>query len=180
MNTYILFLRAVNVGGHNIIKMKDLSIWLRELNFQNIRTHLQSGNVVFCAASSDATALVSAIEAMLLRKTNLSLTCLLRNVDELVQINQLIDRHQANKLPDTNLFVTLLSQTPSAENMAKLKETKTGQDMFFAYARDVIVVCQQPYHKTKLSNHLFEQALKVKATSRNSKTMRALLELLSI
>ncbi len=54
MKTYIALLRGINVSGHNIIKMADLKFMLEEMNYKNVRTYLQSGNVVFgCDESSD-------------------------------------------------------------------------------------------------------------------------------
>ena len=47
MNTYIAFLRGINVGGNNILPMKELSKLLEDLGLQTVKTYLASGNVVF-------------------------------------------------------------------------------------------------------------------------------------
>jgi uncharacterized protein (DUF1697 family) len=46
MNTYILLFRGINVGGNNILPMKALTALLESLGYQQIRTYIQSGNVV--------------------------------------------------------------------------------------------------------------------------------------
>ena len=46
MKTYIVLFRGINVGGNNILPMKELSAILAENNYQDIRTYIQSGNVV--------------------------------------------------------------------------------------------------------------------------------------
>jgi len=176
MKTYILFLRAVNVGGNNMIKMKDLCDWMEELKFKNIKTYLQSGNVVFQSPPKNEYELSQLIANMILCKTNLNIACQIRNVEEIKHINALLDRHESQKSPDSNLFVTLFSELASPENIQKLKEAKTDNDVVYVYGREAIVECFQPYHKTKLTNNLFEKMLKVKATSRNDKTMRALMK----
>lgn len=47
MKTYIVLLRGINVGGRNLIPMKDLVALLEQKGFQNVKTYIQSGNVVF-------------------------------------------------------------------------------------------------------------------------------------
>jgi uncharacterized protein (DUF1697 family) len=46
MNTYIIFLRGINVGGKNKIPMADLRKCLDELGFSNVSTYIASGNVI--------------------------------------------------------------------------------------------------------------------------------------
>ncbi|MCI0649682.1 MAG: DUF1697 domain-containing protein, partial [Chloroflexi bacterium] len=47
MLTYIALLRGINVGGHHKLPMKALQALLENLGLQNVKTYLQSGNVVF-------------------------------------------------------------------------------------------------------------------------------------
>ena len=47
METYFAFLRGINVSGQKMIKMEDLTKALKELHFRNIRTYIQSGNIIF-------------------------------------------------------------------------------------------------------------------------------------
>lgn len=54
MNLYAAFLRGINVGGHNIIKMAGLAALFSELGFGNVFTLLQSGNVVFSSSKRGA------------------------------------------------------------------------------------------------------------------------------
>lgn len=46
MKTYIVLLRGVNVGGKNLLKMKELKQLLEDSNFDNVKTYIQSGNIV--------------------------------------------------------------------------------------------------------------------------------------
>lgn len=47
MTTYLALLRGINVGGNTLIKMTDLKEALETANFENVRTYIQSGNVIF-------------------------------------------------------------------------------------------------------------------------------------
>lgn len=65
MTTYVAFLRAINVGGHAIVKMTDLRDAFAAAACKNVRTLIQSGNVVFDAAAKNTAALFQRIRAKL-------------------------------------------------------------------------------------------------------------------
>ena len=52
MHTFILLLRGINVGGNNVLPMKELAVLLETLGWQRVKTYLQSGNVVAQTARS--------------------------------------------------------------------------------------------------------------------------------
>ena len=56
MTRYVTLLRGVNVGGANVIKMVDLARVVRELGYDDVKTVLASGNVVFTSSDSAAIA----------------------------------------------------------------------------------------------------------------------------
>lgn len=47
MNTYIALFRGINVGGRNLLPMKDLVRLMEENNYQNVKSYIQSGNLIF-------------------------------------------------------------------------------------------------------------------------------------
>lgn len=55
MTVYAALLRAINVGGAGALKMADLTALCEDIGFGDVRTLLQSGNVVFTARGTDAT-----------------------------------------------------------------------------------------------------------------------------
>ncbi len=61
MATWIALLRGINVGGNNIIKMADLKSDLESLKLKNVRTYIQSGNVVFDSTAKTASSLTKKI-----------------------------------------------------------------------------------------------------------------------
>src|SRR5690606_4869661 len=62
MKQYVALLRGINVGGKNIIRMAELRACFEVLDFANVRTYIQSGNVLFYADGLDRTALIGQIE----------------------------------------------------------------------------------------------------------------------
>ncbi len=52
MNAYIILLRGVNVGGKNLLPMKELKSLLEDASFDNVKTYIQSGNIVLKSAKN--------------------------------------------------------------------------------------------------------------------------------
>lgn len=69
-NQHLVLLRGINVGGKNIIKMVDLKASFEEMGFVNVRTYIQSGNVLLEADEKDKAALTTKIESGLSRRFN--------------------------------------------------------------------------------------------------------------
>jgi uncharacterized protein (DUF1697 family) len=65
MACYVALLRGINVGGNNVIRMEDLRGSFEVMGFQDVRTYIQSGNVVFRAAEADPARLAGKIERAL-------------------------------------------------------------------------------------------------------------------
>ena len=50
--TYIALLRGINLGGHKIVKMEQLRKAFADLGFEDVKTYIQSGNVVFKSSAA--------------------------------------------------------------------------------------------------------------------------------
>lgn len=59
---YLALLRGINVGGHNIISKDDLKRCFENLGMSNVRTYIQSGNILFRSSSRSMKSLTSEIE----------------------------------------------------------------------------------------------------------------------
>lgn len=70
MNQYLVLLRGINVGGKNIIKMVDLKASFEAMGFTNVRTYIQSGNVLLESAEKDKETLTVEIEQGLSKRFN--------------------------------------------------------------------------------------------------------------
>src|SRR5271169_6803998 len=109
MSNYIAMLRGINVSGHNIIKMEQLRASFAALGFSNVKTYIQSGNVVFEAAKDSVAGLSKKIEQMILRDFGFSVPVLLKTAKEMEEI---IKGNTLVKIPgidQTRLHVTFLS-----------------------------------------------------------------------
>lgn len=63
--TYVALLRGINVGGNSMLKMADLKVALIESGLKDVRTYINSGNVLFSSTSSDQDALARHISKVI-------------------------------------------------------------------------------------------------------------------
>ena len=177
MKTYIALLRGINVSGRKKIKMADLRAHLQELHFQNIRTYVQSGNVIFESMESSPVGVAAMVEKKIQEKYGFDVVALVKMRQELVQVLEnnpfLKDRQE-----DTSrLYVTFLAEHPSRECLKKLEEINYSPEEFILDGKDIYFFSPLGYGKAKMNNNFFEQKLKVAATTRNWNTINKLVDL---
>src|SRR5690349_2137395 len=83
MGTYIAMLRGINVSGHKIIKMEQLRESLEALALQNVRTYVQSGNVVFQTPEKSSENLAKKIASRILSDFGFSVPVLVKAAREI-------------------------------------------------------------------------------------------------
>ncbi len=86
MNLYIALLRGINVGGNNIIKMSDLVTAFEAQGHQDVRTYIQSGNVIFRTDEPDQDTLTGCLEETLSKTFSYTSSVVLRSVEEMKEI----------------------------------------------------------------------------------------------
>lgn len=176
METYISILRGINVGGHKLIKMQALTKLYEDLGFKNVKTYIQSGNVVFQAIQTDSTLLEKLISQKITEVFAFEVPIIVRLQKEIAKIyksNPFInDKHYDVSV----LHVTFLSQKPKQADVAKITGD-FGNDEFIISDKAIYLHCPNGYGNTKLTNTFFENKLKVSATTRNWKTTTELLNM---
>jgi uncharacterized protein (DUF1697 family) len=86
MNTYVAFIRGINVGGNNIIKMDRLKELCAGIGWQSVITYIQSGNVVFQSEINDKKLITSALEKMFQAEMQKEIKVVVLNLNEMKQI----------------------------------------------------------------------------------------------
>jgi uncharacterized protein (DUF1697 family) len=176
--TYITMLRGINVSGQKKIPMTDLKALYEQLGFKDIITYIQSGNVIFKTDPSSSTKeLNKRIEKSIEEKFGFKVPVIIRTLDEM---HIVIASNPLVKEPDVDtekLHVTFLEEKPLADHLSTINNPGVFSDRFFVVDSEVYLYCPNGYGNTKLSNTFFENKLKVKATTRNWKTVNKLFEL---
>ena len=168
MAKYAALLRGVNVAG-NKLSMADLTRLVGALGGSDVRTYLQSGNVVYSGTKKVA----AGLEQALLDELGVRSPVLVRSGAELAAV-------VAAKPYDADgkaVSVTFLADHPKSSALASIDATAFGSDRFEAIGREVYLHTPDGYGRSKLNNAFWERKLSTVATTRNWNTVLALAEM---
>src|SRR5258708_9060732 len=121
MANYIAMVRGINVGGHKKIKMDQLRKSFEALGFEQVKTYIQSGNVVFRGGKVSTQVLSRKIEAKILGDFGFSVSVISRTQDEMERTIQNNPFLKERGIDQTKLHVTFLSEAPAASAFQKMK-----------------------------------------------------------
>jgi uncharacterized protein (DUF1697 family) len=175
MTVYVSMLRGVNVGGSGRLQMHALREAYESLGLRDVRTLLQSGNVVFVSGIRDRGALAKRIMQELERRFDLAIDVVLRTSDELRSV---VDRGPLSsvELDPAKLLVMFLAAVPSAKAQAALLKAHKGPEMIEIRGPEIYLYYPLGVGGSKLTNAVIERALDVSGTARNWNTVTKLLD----
>jgi uncharacterized protein (DUF1697 family) len=175
LTVYVAMLRGVNVGG-NSLKMD----WLREacegMGWQDVRTYVQSGNIVF-SSRLGASKLAPTLKATIDAQTRLPVAVVVRSASEMAKVVAGNPFPKQKGVDLTKLHVTFLAEAPSKPALDKLDALAGTRDEYRLVKQEIYLHCPINYGQTKLSNTAIEKALSVGATTRNWNTVTTLSEM---
>jgi uncharacterized protein (DUF1697 family) len=174
METYISILRGINVGGQKKVLMDDLKKLYIEIEFKNVRTYIQSGNVIFDYEKSKPSQLAKQIEDKISEKYKFHVPVIIRNSFELQEILNNNPFLKEKNIDIEKLHITFLSDEPEKKKAEEILKFNYNPDKFICSKKEVYVYCPNGYGNTKLNNTFFERKLNVSATTRNLKTVNEL------
>lgn len=177
MKTYISILRGINVGGSKPIKMESLRTVYEGLGFKNVKTYIQSGNIVFQYKSIKPNTLKELIKKAILNEFKFDVPVLIIEADELISVLNSNPFLNKRKEDIKSLHVTFLSEEPTSINSKSISSEQFKPDEFIISKKLIYVFCPNGYGNTKINNNFFESKLKVNATTRNWKTVMELAKL---
>ncbi len=108
--TYVAFLRGVNVGGKSIVSMAAIKEALVALGLSDVRTYINSGNVIFSTRASDARQLTARIEKALEQHTGMAIKVLVMDHKTL---KKTVDAIPRNWVDDSSCTRPVLSSGAS-------------------------------------------------------------------
>jgi uncharacterized protein (DUF1697 family) len=173
---YAALLRGINLGGKNRLPMKDLAAMFVRAGCGDVKTYIQSGNVVFSAAASLTQRIPSLIAAQIEKKFKLEVPVLVRSHAELT----IVARSNPFLTPDQaieRLMVMFLATSPAPSAVTSLDPARSLPDEFAVRGREIYMRCPNGFAKTKLNNAYFDSKLATTSTGRNWRTVLTLLEM---
>ena len=172
----IALLRGINVGGKNKLPMKELAALFVAAGCVDVRTYIQSGNVVFRMGPAGGEDISSVISASILDHFGYRVPVITRTArafQEIVRANPFLE---AGAETD-KLHVMFLAELPDNASVEALDPERSPGDEFAVMGREIYLHCPNGVARSKLTNSYFDSRLSTTSTSRNWKTVQKLLEL---
>jgi len=167
---YIALLRGVNVGGRRE-PMKDLKNCFESLGCADVRTYIQSGNVVFEHSHESTPALVRRVEGKISNAFGFQIQTILRTKEALSEI---VDAFPFSRAEEERTHVTFLASRSARLSAGSLEAARSKSEKLVISGREVYLYCPDGYGVTKLSNSFLEKQSGVPATTRNWRTVLTL------
>jgi uncharacterized protein (DUF1697 family) len=177
MPIYIALLRGINIGPHKRMKMEKLRASCEGLGLSNVKTYIQSGNVIFRAGKLSSGALSKKMGERILRDFGFSADVISRTRDEMKRI---IDDNPFTKergMDVSKLHVVFLPHAPTAAAIKKLQDLTLAPDRVHPSANEIYFYFPNGVSGSSLWKHPLERVLSVAATMRNWNTINKLYEM---
>jgi uncharacterized protein (DUF1697 family) len=176
MKKFIALLRGINVSGQKQIKMSELKTLFEKSGFKNVETYIQSGNVIFSTKETSAKKLSSKISAAIKKQFGFEVRVIVVTPEEIE--DSLKKNPFIKKKKDTDkLYTIFLSEIPSKASINNFNKDDYLPEEFVIDGKCIYLFVPNGYGKAKINNNFFENKLKVFGTTRNLKTINALIEL---
>ena len=177
--SWVALLRGINVGGKNRLPMKELVAMFGAAGCSEVRSYIQSGNVVFHASADVVARLSEVIAERIEARFGFAAPIVLRSGDELAAIAR------ANPFlqPEADfsiLAVMFLADEPAAGAAAALDPNRSPPDELVVRGREIYLRCPNGFARTKLTNAWFDSKLRTISTSRNWRTVLQLLQMTQV
>lgn len=172
---YTAFLRGINVGGKNKVKMETLREVFSTLGFENVKTYINSGNIIFETKKTEGNKLAQKIEKAIEKEFSLSLKVMVRTmaeIEEIVENNPFAGQFENDK----DLHVMFLDEALPPEKRDFLLEQNSENEMFAVVNREIFCLLRVSVLDSLLGKDFIGKKLKVSATGRNWRTINKILQ----
>jgi uncharacterized protein (DUF1697 family) len=174
---YVAFLRAINVAGHGRVTMDAVRDRFTAVGCGNVRTIIQSGNVLFESPQRTSARIVKLARGKLRDVLGEEPEILLRSVEEIEGILKQAPFQAFEAEPETKLYVVFLAQQPRKKILFPLVSAKEALEAVGMNDREVFVVSRRKSNGFfGFPNAFVEEAFKTSATSRNWSTVTRIVE----
>jgi len=167
--THLALLRGINVGGKNLLPMKDLAGMFAEAGCTQVRTYIQSGNVIF-EAPAGASKIAGVVSASIERRFGFRIPVILRTSE---QVFKIIPENPFIKsvVDEKWLHVYFLANAPAARALGGLDPGRSAPDVFHVRGQEIYLHLLNGMARTKLTNAYFDSKLSTTCTARNWATV---------
>ena len=166
----VALLRGLNVGAHNRISMKELSLVFEAVGCTGLETYIQSGNVLFDASAALLKNVPALVAEVLQQKFEVTSPVIVRDGKELAAVvkhNPFLRRGEES----STLHVAFLVEVPAAALVKALDPNRSPPDEFIVKGRELYLHTPNGLGRTKLTNAWLDAKLAAVSTVRNWNTV---------
>jgi uncharacterized protein (DUF1697 family) len=171
MTIHIALLKGINMAGHKQVAMADLRDLVTQLGFVDVRSLLQSGNLIFRGRARSRASMERLLETEAEKRLALRTDFFVRSAVEwngIVAHNPF--REEAERDP-AHLAVMFFKDAPDADAVKALKAAVTGPEVIRADGRQAYVTYPNGFARSRLTTTLIERKLETRCTGRNWNTV---------
>jgi uncharacterized protein (DUF1697 family) len=174
---YIALLRGINVGAHKRMKMDKLRASCEALGFKNVRTYIQSGNVVFQASEASSEAVGKKLEAEILKTFGFSSDVIARTAKEIKQIIESNPLLKEAGVIAEKLHVVFLADAPMPDAKKKLEALTLPPDKVRHSGKEIYFYFPNGVSGSSIWKHSLDRILGTSGTMRNWKTVNTIYQM---
>lgn len=176
LGRYVALLRGINVGGKNMLPMKELAAMFVAAGCSEVETYIQSGNVVFSASAGVTKGLDAKITKRIEEKFGWRVPVVMRSAAQMKMVvmeNPFLKTGSEVEL----MYVYFLGAAPGVEMVAGLDAGRSPGDRFEVVGGEIYLELGNGMGNSKLTNAYFDSKLKTVSTARNWRTVLKLAEM---
>ncbi len=173
---YVALLRGINVGGKNKIKMEILREMFETEGFKDVKSYINSGNVIFETRKTDDKKLAAKIEKAIEKEFGLQIKTIVRAISEIEEIvkNNPFDGQFEN---DKDLHVFFLDEEMPDEKCEILLSNNNENEQFAVRGREIFCLLRVSVLESLIGKDYIAKKLQIPSTARNWRTVNKVLEL---
>ena len=173
----VSFLRGINIGAKNKLKMSEIVSIYTRLGYFKIATYLNTGNVVFIGTRKRPSHLIEKeIQDMIRHCQNLNIEVIVRTKKELQNI---VNNFPFESADNKNLYVTMLKTGSKNHFSEQISSALKDNDLCKITNKEIYFYLPGGYGKSKVNNAFIEKKSNTIATTRNLNTLKKVLEMMS-
>ena len=174
---YVALLRGINVGGNNKVEMSKLKAVFESLGYDNVKTYINSGNVLFDADAKDDEHIVEEIERVIKKRFGFAVRVLIRDAANIKKLCKLIPSEWKNDAVERTDVIFLWKEFDSKTSVGEIAITPGVDTLKYISGAIVWNFKRKDYNKSRMHKFIGTRIYK-NMTARNVNTVRKLLLLL--
>jgi uncharacterized protein (DUF1697 family) len=173
MPRYVALLRGINVGGNTMIKMEELRTMFEALNFSNVKSYINSGNIAFDTRKKAESSLVKISETAIEKQFGRHFDVIVREqktIHDILANNPFKGQYDSHK----EMHVLFLREDMPADKIELFKAASSDRESFVVRGREIYCYLRQGFADSLLTKGFLDKKLKVLYTARNWRTVEKL------